>query len=356
MNNIGRKSLQFELWAECRNLCKFCFLGKENRRTPPDLKLKALRDTLDRIKSEDWNVYNCISFIGGDFFQGELENHDINSAWFHLMGYTASLLKSKKIDTVWLTCTMTIGKNHDLYATLDVFKDCWPDPTDGASGLWLCTSWDIEGRFHTDKNLENWENHMLTIHEKYPNVKFNTTTILTPALMEAYLDGSFSFKEFSKKFNTTFFIKQPCLCDTDLSGFETDGMGLLEKVAVSKVALEKERGMRMFPTKELAIRFFTKMASDDFELYDKMFNILYRADELIRNLNSHDEKERNIFVGRDKTAKAETTVSFDSTINPKCGHMINYTSYIDCDGCMICDRNAIQEMVTGIPHVSARNK
>ena len=33
------KSLQFELWRECNNLCKMCFLGLENRTTPKHTKI-----------------------------------------------------------------------------------------------------------------------------------------------------------------------------------------------------------------------------------------------------------------------------------------------------------------------------
>ena len=37
------KQIQFELWQECNSQCKFCYLGKDNRYTPNELKLSAMQ-------------------------------------------------------------------------------------------------------------------------------------------------------------------------------------------------------------------------------------------------------------------------------------------------------------------------
>ena len=111
---------------------------------------------------------------------------------------------------MWFTCTLTLGDQKHLYELLDLADSMNIHPKEeyGASGLWLCTSWDAAGRFHTPGMQENWECHMKNIKQKYPWIKFNTTIILQQAFINMYLEGNFSAKQFMKDFNTTLFFKQ----------------------------------------------------------------------------------------------------------------------------------------------------
>ena len=40
------KSIMFELWTECNNLCKFCYLGANNRSTPDKQKIRNLKKVI----------------------------------------------------------------------------------------------------------------------------------------------------------------------------------------------------------------------------------------------------------------------------------------------------------------------
>ena len=61
------KQIQFELWQECNSQCKFCYLGKDNRYTPNELKLSAMQKALNKIS--DLSIYpefDTIAFLGGE--------------------------------------------------------------------------------------------------------------------------------------------------------------------------------------------------------------------------------------------------------------------------------------------------
>ncbi len=179
------KSYQIELWQECNSLCDFCYLGKHNRNMPDELKIKVLKDTLQKLQNFNTD-YDTIAFIGGEFFQGQLKHPEVRDLFFQLMNETHNLLKSNTIQSFWLTATLTIGNQEDLYKTLDIFKDFKWDKTK-SEGFWLCTSYDTIGRFHKKELEDNWKYHMLNIAAKYDNVKFNTTIIITADLINKVL-------------------------------------------------------------------------------------------------------------------------------------------------------------------------
>jgi len=341
-NNTGRKSFQWEIWPMCNNLCDFCYLGPTNRSTNKERQLKSLDDCEAKIHSLDFEKYNNISYIGGDFFQGQLVDKEVHDKFFELMRYTAQLYLDKKIGSIWITVTLTIGDNKDLYDMLDMFNDMGLRPVDGygASGLWLCTSYDSTGRFHTPQSEENWKYHMKNIHEKYPWIKFNTTCILQTSFLQNYLDGKWSPKKFMEEYHTTLFYKQAGTGFSDIE-YRKQHPGTqptFEDLPEMKRIAQETIGYDFLPRRELFIKFLSKYADEDLDTYDKLFNIKYRSDELHRNFN---DQNSDFECDRVKTRYNETSDD-DAAVSP-CGHLIEYAGYIDSDACMICDRNAVLE-------------
>ena len=160
--NPMRKSFQWELWQCCNNFCTFCVLGKSSKYTAKERQLKSQADLKHALKNLDFEKYNNVSLIGGEFFQGQLDDPKVHDSFFEIIEMLAGLYKNKKIGTIWCTATLTIGDQADLYAMLDIFDSAGlrPHPDYYSSGLWICTSWDKQGRFHTQENLENWQYHI----------------------------------------------------------------------------------------------------------------------------------------------------------------------------------------------------
>ena len=343
-NNIGRKSYQWELWPMCNNLCKFCYLGHENRETHKERQMKSLNDCYKEICNLDFNVYNNISLIGGEFFQGQMDDPEVHDMFFKIIKKCITYYLEGKIGSIWITCTLTIGDQKHLYEMLDMFDaaDVRPLPEYGASGLWLCTSWDAEGRFHTPAHEKNWDFHMKNIHKKYPWVKFNTTIILMQALIDLYNNDKWSPKKFMEEYHTFLFYKQCGLGETNIMSYinQTNGDLVLAN-RLAKQDAQKRYGFDFFPTRASFIKFLRKYAIQDLDTYDRLFNIQYRADELHRNFNDDDEPRAN---HRFKDVACESDSKQDSLLNT-CGHILNYAPYIDSDMCCICDRNVIRESV-----------
>lgn len=338
---MEKKSLQFELWQECNQRCTYCYLGKENRHTPDNLKLDAMQKALDYISDEN-NIkeYNVISYIGGEFFQGQLNTPDIKATFFNLMKKTAELLALNKIDEIWLMCTLTIGKQEDLYTTLDIFKKELQkqNKLNLLSNIWLVTSYDTIGRFHSVKMENTWDMNMKNIHDKYPEIKFNICTILTEDLLQKYLNNIFSFNDFIKKYNCNFFLKQPSPGSVTIN--KNISPDSIEGQKLGKILMEKTLP-GFFPLRKTFIRFLLKFKDDCPGLYDKLFNVKYRADDLFRNFNTNDNKKRMHHIHRNKNKLDGGVNGQEKTDKNKCGHLINFAAYLDSDECMICDREAI---------------
>ena len=69
MNNF----IQYELWKSCRNHCKFCYnYGQEDKLT----KIDSLNYFLNKLDEKEVDNYNEIGFIGGEFFDNQLEDEE----------------------------------------------------------------------------------------------------------------------------------------------------------------------------------------------------------------------------------------------------------------------------------------
>lgn len=311
------KQLQFELWTECNSLCKFCYLGQENRCTPDILKISACEKALEKISDLSLYLeYNTLAYLGGEFFQGQLKNPQVKDIFMKLMDKTVWLLNNGYIEKVWLYVTLTIGDQKDLYEVLEKFKN-------HKGTLWLLTSYDTLGRFHTQKMEENWKYHMKNIHKLYPDILFNITTILSEDCIKKYLNNEISFKEMMKEYNCAFFFKQVGVPDGDKEGMN-------KKLPC------------FIPHRKIFLDFLRKFKKEESPvMWDKLFNIKYRADILYRNGNAEDKQmQLNI---RHKDSKAEVELdhySIETELAP-CGHMKSYCAYIDSDKCVLCDKEMI---------------
>ena len=353
--NYVRKCFQWELWQCCNNFCTFCVLGKSSKHTAKERQLKSLTDLKHALKNLDFNEYNNVSLIGGEFFQGQLDDKEVHDSFFEVIEMLCELYMNKKIGSIWCTATLTIGDQSDLYKMLDMFDKAGvrPHPDYDSSGLWICTSWDKHGRFHKPQYLENWQHHTAKIKEEYPWVKLNTSVILTQEVCEMYIKGEFVPKEFKEKHNTDLVLSPPRIFDMEDEGFESQNkfktMGeagsLDEHITKMKADLEEKLGFRFFPDRRTFRRFILKFSKQDADLYSSLFDVNRTTDELYKNFNDHDDMELH---KRNEESNIEACTIIDTTPNINClvesfdkKHPYSYAGYIDGNDCMLCDRNQI---------------
>lgn len=304
-----RKSIQFELWHECNNLCKMCFLGLENRITPKETKIKSLKDAIESAKNFNGDI---IAIIGGEFFQGQIVDPEVHELFYNFISLVIDRLNNKEIEISWVTATLTDKTPRDLIEFLNFIKNRW----NGNGHLLICTSYDIIGRFHTKEKKLNWEENMFLIPKIDSRIELNTTMILTNALVEAYLNNEIEFLDFIAKYNTGIMIKHP-------------NSGPYSALRQMEVALPG-----FVPERNKTLKFFKKMKLKEPFVYDNhVFNVNLRADECIKRDNdgsSYSDK-------RDKVGKNEYMCGDLETKIMKCGHSILYKCYKDSNACMKCD-------------------
>lgn len=335
-NNTGRKSFQWELWQCCDNLCNFCYLGKENRHTDKERQLKSIADCNLAIDHLNFNEYNNVSFIGGEFFQGQLNDKEVYDGFMALIKRTFQLYIDKKIGSIWIAATLTRADQTDLRTILDMAEEMGVKPKEeyGASGLWICTSWDAEGRFHTEQARINWENNMEMLHNDYPWLKLNCTTIITETLCKLYLEDKWAPESFSQKYHTSLFFKQPGIPSVEMDykeGEEQYGDAWLR----TKQKMQEQFGIEFYPHRSTFLKFLQKFYMNDYPYFNRLFNIKYRADELHRNFN-FDESDKKI--AREKNDKQEEP----GVKTLPCGHLFFYAPYIDSNACCYCDKQMVE--------------
>lgn len=310
------KQLQFEVWKTCNSRCTFCYLDKTNLYTSNSKKLENLNKIINIVSDiQIYKIYDTIALIGGEFFQGQLNTEEIKTKFFELIDLLVKMSNLGYIKTIWISATLTLGLQEDLYNTLNKLDK-------GKAEYWILTSYDTIGRFHTKKMFETWEYHINKIHTDYPRCNLNTTMILTGDLITKYLNESFSFNTFQKKYNTSLFLKLGAIPDNTYKSKQE----MNDKVT------------NFFPKRKDFLNFLKKIKIENSLLYEKLFNIKYRADTLYC-----EYKDKEFVSERNKETKME---SYDSTVDyiMDCGHLSLYKIYIDSDKCALCDKLSIERL------------
>jgi len=326
---MSKRIIQYEIWKECKNRCKFCFLSKDNICTPKEVKISGIKNAIESIKKDiENNKIDGAAIIGGDFWQGEISDDEIRTEFFKLIDLCLTNLKNGNLNEIWLSATLTIGDQNDLYRALDMYNEMIPDEEKENKRLWICTSYDTIGRFHTPKMLETWEYHMRKIDNEYPKVLKNTSLIITNDLVKKTLSGEFNFKNFEKKFGTQIYMKTPSHYFEDWE----EGKVKFNEI-VGDFFLERK------PTME----FLQKLNESVPDVLNKIMNNNLRANILIGHNNEgdfdvmvRDQKDihKNICTigAEEDNEKAQIM---------KCGHERQYKCYIDSDKCFMCDLQKI---------------
>lgn len=315
--------LQFEIWQECNNNCSFCYLWNENRHTPDNLKITAIQKAIDKIEDISiFDEYDTLAFIGGEFFQGQLrKNSLVKEKFYELMHKASELYNSGIVKEIWITATMCIGKCEEMYEILKFFNN--------HENVWIVTSWDTMGRFRTQKMRDTWEYHMRKLKQDFPSLKINVSTILSGDLIDKYLNDEFTFINMMNDYDCTFFFKQ---CGVLFDDRKVGSFSEAKRLSNIKIP-------NFFPERNKFLQFLIKFRQQEPEiLYDKLFNVQYRADDLYRNYNVSDRQ-----MELNHREKDETRESMDFSVMG-CGHIILYSAYIDSDKCVLCDKAMIEQI------------
>lgn len=319
------RQYQFELWTDCNSKCDFCFLGYKNGIKSNEIKIENLKKTIATIQQEHFlDNLDCLSFIGGEFFQGQLKNPEVKKLFMELMMLCSNYLDEGKLQEIWLNCTLNIGTQEDLYEALSYFKD--------KSKIWILTSYDTIGRFHTPKMEQIWKDNVKKIRDTFPEIKINITSILTGDFIEKYIAEDLDLMLFARQINASQFLKPTC------SISRPDGKSFTKE--------ETNKFLPNFFTTRKKFRQFlyTYASRESEDMYDKLFSMNLRATYLsVLRDEKVIERLKNNYMVQNLTNLA------DKDISP-CGlHSDEYNIYLDDpNGCCVCDKEEIWKLYKGI--------
>lgn len=229
--------IQYELWKDCNNHCKFCF----NRGQPDFDKVESLNFVIKKVQEPTVDNYDEIGFIGGEFFDTQLKNPEVFKLFYALFDIIIQKILDEKIKKLYITSSLLLDINEYLIPFLDHLKE-----KGILNNVLLCTSFDLKYRFHTENRKKLWENNMLRLHQLYPNLKLHTEIIMTGFFIDAINNNEFSITDFCNKFNTRidyiepgsgFYYYDKAACAKDMPDFfpkKANFLKFLKKVVDSK--------------------------------------------------------------------------------------------------------------------------
>ena len=197
---MSNKFIQFELWKDCRNNCKFCFLRGQKDHD----KEESLDFIKDKLNSSYMDNYNEIGFIGGEIFDNQISDKVIRTKFYDLFHICREKIRLNKLDKIYVATALVYDVNEYLIPFIELLIEI-----DIIDKVLLCTSYDSKYRFRTKKMKDLWESNMKLLHKKYPQLKLHTEIIITQYFIDDVLSGAFSIEEFSNKFNTSIDYIEP---------------------------------------------------------------------------------------------------------------------------------------------------
>ena len=191
-----RKFIQFELWQDCFQNCKFCYNYNTIHQYNNSKKLKNIEFVNNFLKDEGIKGYNTFGLIGGEFFGGEIDNPEIKDKFVNLIDNICSL---KNIEQILLTSNLMYQDNKFL---LDICNFVLSKN----KKLLICTSYDTIYRFN-ETTLRYWQDNMKILSKN--NIETHTQVILTQDFIKKVLSNKFLPIKFSQEYNTTIDYSRP---------------------------------------------------------------------------------------------------------------------------------------------------
>lgn len=208
------KFIQFELWKDCKQGCKFC-CNKGARPTNKAHSFKYIQKVLNSLQP---NEYDSIGLIGGELFNGEMD------LYMHQFYNVMSRIKDLNPKNIYIATSLIYNMRDYLIPTMKAIEDVL-GITDKIT---LCTSWDPMYRFHNEEQKKLWAKNMFALHKHMPQIKVHTEIILTQHFIDLVLKGGWDLDMFQKVFYTTVDFIEPSSglfytdkheCQADIPGF-----------------------------------------------------------------------------------------------------------------------------------------
>ena len=187
-----KRIYEFLVWDNCNNNCQFCWQREKPRLYNHNMRSSILNDVIEFIKSDKFVKGSHILVCGGEIFDKPTD-FQILSTFFSVI---IQFMKQGIIDLLYINTNLIYININGVYDLLEQLKEAGL-----IERIRFTTSYDIEGRFKSERDRSIMLTNLETIGQKYPNMYIVANTILTKPACEAILTGKFNIKEFMEHNN-----------------------------------------------------------------------------------------------------------------------------------------------------------
>ena len=187
-----KRIYEFLLWDNCNNNCQFCWQRENPRLYNKMERGMILQQVLEFIKSDRFEKGSHILVCGGEIFDKPSDFNDLDVFFSTIVSY----MKSDIIELLYINTNLIYVNINGLYNLLELLKDA-----NMLHRIRFTTSYDIQGRFKSERDRNLMLTNLETITKQYPSMPVVVNTILTKPVCEAILDGRYNIVEFMKQFN-----------------------------------------------------------------------------------------------------------------------------------------------------------
>jgi len=187
-----KRIYEFLVWDNCNNNCQFCWQREKPRLYDHTTRGLILEEVIKFIQSDKFIKGSHILVCGGEIFD-KPSDFSILSNFFSTI---IQFMKKDIIELLYINTNLIYLNINGVYDLLEQLKEA-----NLIDRIRFTTSYDIEGRFKSERDRSIMLTNLETIGQKYPNMHIVANTILTKPACKAILDGKFNIAEFMKRNN-----------------------------------------------------------------------------------------------------------------------------------------------------------
>ena len=200
-------TLEFLLWSNCMNNCRFCWQRLFHDKTTWLTEDEKLSSIADCSKLIDEQGFDCdILLVGGEVFADQ--GKAVDAALNELYTKVGNKIKREEVRFLYANTNLTYDNRTNLVNLLNAFEGI-------EEHLKFTTSYDLDGRFNrlNEGELEtgcakiNREELFLSnlkfINDEYPKINTVVNTIVTKAVANAVLKEGYDTHWFLDEFPNT---------------------------------------------------------------------------------------------------------------------------------------------------------
>lgn len=274
---------EFLLWENCRNNCKFCFQTNK-KQLDRDGKARSMTSILRFLLSDEYVKGSHILLVGGEIF----DSPDIFDLLDIFLTRIIDLMNSGDIDLLYINTNLIYKQTYAFEEFLHKIS-----ANSLFNRLKFTTSYDIEGRFTSDKTRQLMLSNLDYLTKTYEELNAVVNVILTHQACKAILKSEFSPKCFEDQYRCKVSLVPYIVRLDDLASTQSKIFASIIKASLSYSN----------PTEYLL--------------------------EYIRNLDLKQEKKLYKFDGQQ--------LVYCSSDVSECGHSENFKLYSKDNTCFICD-------------------